>query len=162
MKTFFALLALWTGISPVTGVFPAQRPATRSFDIFFVRTWTDSWGNNGDAGDLKFYRAHYDAIIMFVPKLGRCFNSSRPSDAKLPGQTRPYLRHIMTYHLVAPRNRGAGKFEQKIVHCIQQNEYKNFVCKITFCFGLKVSMLIYSAQSSPANHNATTGEITWI
>ena len=35
METFFALLAICAGNSPVTGEFPAQRPVTRSFDIFF-------------------------------------------------------------------------------------------------------------------------------
>ena len=35
MQTFSALLALCAGNSPVTGEFPAQRPATRSFDVFF-------------------------------------------------------------------------------------------------------------------------------
>ena len=33
--TFSALLALCAGNSPVTGEFPSQRPATRSFDVFF-------------------------------------------------------------------------------------------------------------------------------
>ena len=31
---FSALLAICTGNSPVTGKFPAQRPVTRSFDVF--------------------------------------------------------------------------------------------------------------------------------
>ena len=35
METFPALLALCSGNSPVTGEFPAQRPVTRSFDVFF-------------------------------------------------------------------------------------------------------------------------------
>ena len=35
METFSALLAICVGNSPVPGEFPAQRPATRSFDIFF-------------------------------------------------------------------------------------------------------------------------------
>ena len=35
METFSALLANCAGDSPVTGEFPAQRPVTRSFDIFF-------------------------------------------------------------------------------------------------------------------------------
>ena len=30
-----ALLAICVGNSPVTGEFPTQRPATRSFDVFF-------------------------------------------------------------------------------------------------------------------------------
>ena len=34
METFPALLALCAGNSPVTGEFPAQRPVTRSFDVF--------------------------------------------------------------------------------------------------------------------------------
>ena len=35
METFFALLAICAGNSLVTGEFPAQRPVTRSFDVFF-------------------------------------------------------------------------------------------------------------------------------
>ena len=34
METFSALLAICAGNSPVPGEFPAQRPVTRSFDIF--------------------------------------------------------------------------------------------------------------------------------
>ena len=36
METFSALLAICAGNSPVSGEFPAQRPVTRSFDVFFV------------------------------------------------------------------------------------------------------------------------------
>ena len=35
METFFALLAICAGNSPVSGEFPAQRPVKRSFDVFF-------------------------------------------------------------------------------------------------------------------------------
>ena len=35
METFSALLALCAGNSPIAGEFPAQRPVTRSFDVFF-------------------------------------------------------------------------------------------------------------------------------
>ena len=31
----YALLAICAGNSPVPGEFPAQRPVTRSFDVFF-------------------------------------------------------------------------------------------------------------------------------
>ena len=49
METFSALLALCAGNSPVTGEFPAQRPVTRSFDVFFdlslnKRMNEQSWG----------------------------------------------------------------------------------------------------------------------
>ena len=35
MEIFSALLALCAGNSPITGVFPSQRPVTRSSDVFF-------------------------------------------------------------------------------------------------------------------------------
>ena len=49
METFSALLALCAGNSPVTGEFPAPRPVTRSFDVFFdlrlnKRLSKQSWG----------------------------------------------------------------------------------------------------------------------
>ena len=49
METFSASLVLCAGNSPVTGEFPAQRPVTRSFDVFFdlrlnKRLSKQSWG----------------------------------------------------------------------------------------------------------------------
>ena len=46
---FSALLAICAGNSPVPGEFPAQRPVTRSFDVFFdlrlnKRLSKQSWG----------------------------------------------------------------------------------------------------------------------
>ena len=35
METFSALLDIYVGNSPVPGEFTAQRPVTRSFDVFF-------------------------------------------------------------------------------------------------------------------------------
>ena len=59
MEKFSALLAICAGNSPVTGEFPAQRPVTRSFDVL-IYTWINGWVNNGEAGDLRRRRAHYD------------------------------------------------------------------------------------------------------
>ena len=49
METFSALLAICAGNSPVPGEFPAQKPVTRSFDVFFdlrlnQRLGKQSWG----------------------------------------------------------------------------------------------------------------------
>ena len=64
METFSALLAICAGNSPVSGEFPAQRPVTRSFDVFFdVRVWV----NTREAGDLRRYHIHYDVIVMHSP-----------------------------------------------------------------------------------------------
>ena len=35
METFSALLDIYEGNSLVTGEFPAQRPVTRNFDVFY-------------------------------------------------------------------------------------------------------------------------------
>ena len=47
MGALFALLALCAGNSSVTGEFPAQRPVTRSFDVFFDlrlnKRWSKQW-----------------------------------------------------------------------------------------------------------------------
>ena len=64
METFSALLALCAGNSPVSGEFPAQRPVTRSFDVFFDRRQLNGWVNTREAGDLRRYRAHYDVMVM--------------------------------------------------------------------------------------------------
>ena len=64
METFSALLANCAGNSTGTGEFPAQRPVTRSFDVFFDLRLNKGWVNNGEAGDLRRYRAHYDATLM--------------------------------------------------------------------------------------------------
>ena len=49
METFSALLAICAGNSPISGEFPAQRPVTRSFGVFFdlrlnERLSKHSWG----------------------------------------------------------------------------------------------------------------------
>ena len=64
METFSALLAICAGNSPVPGEFPTQRPVTRSFDVSLVCVWINGWVNNGEAGDLRCYRAHYDVTVM--------------------------------------------------------------------------------------------------
>ena len=43
-----------------TGEFPAQRPVTRSFDVR-LNEWLSK---QCEAGDLRRYRAHHDAIVM--------------------------------------------------------------------------------------------------
>ena len=60
METISALLAICAGNSPVPGEFPAQRPVTQSFDVF----WINGRVNNREAGDVWRYGAHYNVIVM--------------------------------------------------------------------------------------------------
>ena len=64
METFSVLLAFCAGNSPVTGEFPAQRPVTRSFDVFFDLSLKNGWVNNREAADLRRHRGHYDVNLM--------------------------------------------------------------------------------------------------
>ena len=61
---FSALLAICAGNSSVTAEFPSQWPLTRSFDVFFIRAWTNGWINNRDVGGLWRHRPHYDVPVM--------------------------------------------------------------------------------------------------
>ena len=69
METFSALLAICAGNSPISGEFPAQRPVTRSFGVFFDLCPISDWVNNREAGDLRRSRAHYDVIVMYPVKI---------------------------------------------------------------------------------------------
>ena len=64
METFTALLALGAGNSPVTSEYPAQRPVTRSFDVFYDLAYINGWVNNREAGDLRRYRARNYFIYL--------------------------------------------------------------------------------------------------
>ena len=65
METFPALLTFCAKNSSVTGEFPAQRPVTRNFDVFFdLRLKKNGWINNREAGDLRRHRAYYDVTVM--------------------------------------------------------------------------------------------------
>ena len=53
------------GNSPVTGELLAQKPVTRSFGVFpLICAWTNGWGNNRGADNLRRHRTHYDVIVM--------------------------------------------------------------------------------------------------
>ena len=64
METFSALLAICAGNSPVPGEFPhkGQWRGTLMFSLICV--WIAGWVNNGEAGDLRRYRANYDVTVM--------------------------------------------------------------------------------------------------
>ena len=47
---------VWGIHRSLVGEFPAQRPVTRRFDVFF--------SNNREAGCLRHHRTHYDVIVM--------------------------------------------------------------------------------------------------
>ena len=60
METFSALLSISSGNSPVPGEFPTHKGQWRGALMFSLMcVWINGWINNGKAGDLRRYRAHY-------------------------------------------------------------------------------------------------------
>ena len=64
MEPFSALLAICARNSPVPGEFPAQCQWRGALMFYLICVWINGWVNNGEAGDLRRYRAHYDVIVM--------------------------------------------------------------------------------------------------
>ena len=64
METFSALLALCAGNSPVTDEFRAQRPVTRSFDVFLVLRPNKRLSKQ--SGYLRRHRTHYEVTVMLA------------------------------------------------------------------------------------------------
>ena len=62
METFSASLAICAGNSPVNGEFPAERPVALMFSL--ICDLINDWVNNGEAGDLRRHRTHYDVTVM--------------------------------------------------------------------------------------------------
>ena len=66
MEKFTKLQAICAGNSSVTGEFPAQKPVTRKFYVFFDLRLNNGWVNNREAGDMRRHRAHHDVTVMFT------------------------------------------------------------------------------------------------
>ena len=96
METFFALLVLCAGNSPVTVEFPSQKPVTRSLDVFFDLRMNNGWINNRGDGDLRRHGAHYDVIVMNTYKITCGFNIWYSNEG---------LQDI-TFNTLRPRHKG--------------------------------------------------------
>ena len=64
IETFSALLAICAGIhrSPVNSPHKGQWRGALMFSL--ICAWINGWVNNGEAGDLRCHRAHYDVTVM--------------------------------------------------------------------------------------------------
>ena len=70
METFYALVAICAGNSPVPVNSPHKGQWRGALIFSLICVWINGWANNRKAGDLRRYRAHYDAIVMEIqPKV---------------------------------------------------------------------------------------------
>ena len=77
METLSALLAICAGNSPVHGEFPAQRPVTRSFDVYFdmhpnKRLSKHSWGWWFETPSYPLWR-HWNASDAYISVSKLCY-----------------------------------------------------------------------------------------
>ena len=91
METFSALLAICAGNSPVTGEVLAQRPVTRSFDVFFdlrLNEWLskqwEGWWFETPSRPLRRHRRLSDCHIL-LSSLVMSFNQGSKSLSILKG-----------------------------------------------------------------------------
>ena len=107
METFSVSLAIYVRNSPVTGEFPAQRPVTRSFDVFFdlhlnKRLSKQSWNWWFEMPSRPLWR-HSNAQTLFhlMPYI------SVPSATAFPAQENyvcVFISHILRLNQIYIRN----------------------------------------------------------
>ena len=66
IETFSALLAICAGNSPVPVNSPHKGQWRGALMFTLICVWINGWVNNGEAGDLRRHRVHYDAIVMYI------------------------------------------------------------------------------------------------
>ena len=64
METFYALLALCAGNSPVPVNSPHKGQWRWVLMLYLIYAWINDWVNNHKAGDLRHHRGHNDVIVM--------------------------------------------------------------------------------------------------
>ena len=102
MKTFSALLALCAGNSPVPGVFPAQRPVPRSFDVFFdlrlvkrLSKWSWDWWFHTLSRPLW---RHSNVIILNIININSKYHHRPFLPSNPTPNPHPWTRRIPHHH----------------------------------------------------------------
>ena len=171
METFSALPAICAGNSPVTGEFPAQRPVTSSFDVFFdlrlnKRLSKQSWGWWFETPSHPLWRHCNDLSI--------CYSSD---NLALADETE-VVNSVSAAVLDAEGNPISGVQEigalLKIVFTIRENggkqEFWVFKCilwksrsisKLTQLITLSIFFIAINQVSSPHSENQIVKGTVW-
>ena len=95
METFSALLAICAGNSPVPGEFPHKGQWRRALVFSLICARINSWVHNGEAGDLRRHRGHYDVIVMDVTWAAWRFKSAA-TPLVIPPSAQPHIKENIT------------------------------------------------------------------
>ena len=125
METFSALLAICAGNSPVpvNSTHKGQWRGPLMFSLICV--WINGWVNNGETGDLRRYRAHYDVTVMIYASVNQAIiGSNKDSEPRHCGkQCWPVVdwSYGNTFQWNSKRN---------TKNSFQLNAFKCIICKI--------------------------------
>ena len=104
METFSVLLDFCARNSPVTGEFPAQRPVTRSFDVFFDLRLNkslskQSWGSWFETPSRPLWH-HCNVVGMVPSRSGKIFSHFWPCNVcvGVPSQENIWIHFIHHLH----------------------------------------------------------------
>ena len=62
-------MEIFSGLSTGHRWIPLTKASDAELWFFFICAWTNDWANNGDAGDLRRHRAHYDVTVVLCVSL---------------------------------------------------------------------------------------------
>ena len=113
METFSALLAICAGNLPVPGEFPAQRPVTRSCDVFFdlrlnKRLSKQSWGWWFETLSRSLWR-HRNIVGRFY----LCLPSGLPRITSLAQSKRAHMAIMQTRRIWWNKSHSSAKTSNK-------------------------------------------------
>ena len=110
-----------------------------------ICAWTNSWANNGDAGDLRRHHAHYDVIVMRYP-LWHQASISSPS-AKL------VLLWMSLFNAHTLKRKCCHFDEILITDCTESCHFDNFRCSQWWKFRQNddISVSVYDTYASINN-----------
>ena len=88
-----ALLSLCVGNSPVSGEFPAQRPVTQSFDVFFDLCLIKRLSKHSRGWWFETLSRPYDVIVMSYVCLSA--NEAIPSEKSIDTRSQQNANHAL-------------------------------------------------------------------
>ena len=149
METFSALLAICAGNSPVPGEFPAQRPVTRSFDVFFdlhpnkrLSKQSRGWWFETPSCPLWCHRNADSCSYFYIPPplqlswkggytgftLSVCPSVDRIVSALYLQQYSSDPFHICTSYLFFTYGRSVGRWSSIVLQQVVRHRFYNKMC----------------------------------
>ena len=144
METFSALLAICAGNSPVTGELPAQRPVTRSFDVFFElglneRLSKKSWGFWFETPSRPLW-CHSNGfflvvVLLLCETLSVILQTLKDINQRMPVTVAEYFVRTEYYQMLPVKHR------RRLLWLTLSESTAWKICFAVFCFQITMSQV---------------------